>query len=105
VKAEETPPAIEVNGGQGVQVGSGNVMHNTWTPKPPPDLAALSALNPHVAVARLQRLSREDLVDLFARASPDDATDVLAAFVVADEDTVVGILGDISLRYSALMGG
>jgi hypothetical protein len=100
VKDQETPP-IEVNGGQGVQVGSGNVQNNMWHMKPPPDLASLSALNPHVAVARLQRLSHEDLVDLFARASPADATDMLLAFLETDAATVVAILGDIRRRQSS----
>ena len=66
MKDQEMPP-IEISGSQGAAVGSGIVQNNTWTSKPPPDLAALSALNPHVAVARLQRLSHDDLVDLFFR--------------------------------------
>jgi hypothetical protein len=98
VKDEGEAPAIEVSGGQGVQVGTGNVQNNTWMSKAPPDLAALNALNPHVAVVRLKRLSHDDLVDLFARASPDDATDVLAAFLATDAAAVVAILGDIHRR-------
>src|ERR1700720_39610 len=97
MKDQEMPP-IEISGSQGAAVGSGIVQNNTWTSKPPPDLAALSALNPHVAVARLQRLSHDDLVDLFARASPDDAREVLAAFLETDSAGVVAILGDISRR-------
>jgi hypothetical protein len=98
VKDEGEAPAIDVSGSQGVQAGPGNVQYNTWASKPPPDLASLRALNPHVAVARLQRLSHDDVVDLFARASGDDATDVLAAFLETDAATVVAILGDISRR-------
>jgi hypothetical protein len=104
VKDDGEDASVSITGSQGVQAGTGNIMYNnTWTSKPPPDLASLSALNPHVAVARLQRLSHEDLVDLFARASPDDATDVLAAFLEADEDAVVGILGDISRRKATTL--
>lgn len=103
VKDEGEEADVTVAGSQGVQVGSGNVQNNTWHVKPPPDLASLSALNPHVAVARLQRLSHDDLVDLFARASPDDATDVLAAFLKTDADTVVAILGDISRRKATAL--
>jgi hypothetical protein len=98
VEGEEVTPAIDVGGGQGIQAGTGNVQYNTWASKPPSDLASLSALHPHVAVARLQRLSHDEMVDLFARASPDDATDVIAAFWEADAAAVVAILGDISRR-------
>ena len=88
--------AFTVTESRGIQVGSGNVQNNTWIPKPPPDLATLSVLNPDVAVARLNRMSHDDLVDLFAGASPEEAIGVLAAFLEADEDALIAILGDIS---------
>jgi hypothetical protein len=88
-------PGVNVGGSQGIVAGTGNVQNNIWMTKPPPDLASLSALSPHVAVARLRRMSYDDLVDLFARASQDDATEVLAAFVEVDAATAVAILGDI----------
>lgn len=103
VKDDGEDASVSITGGQAVQVGSGNVMHNTWTPKPPSDLAALSALSPHVAVARLQRLSHDDLVDLFARASPEDATAVLATFFDADEQAVIAILGDVNRRKATAL--
>jgi hypothetical protein len=103
VKDEREDASVSITGSRGVVAGTGNVQNNMWALKPPPDLASLSALNPHVAVSRLKRMSHDDLVDLFARASPDDATDVLAAFLKTDADTVVAILGDINRRKATAL--
>ncbi len=95
--------AIGVSGSQGVQVGSGNTQYNGWPPKAPLDLASLGALNPHVAVARLQLLSHDELVDLFARVSPRAISKVLTTFMEADEARVVAILADIDRRQAAAL--
>lgn len=97
-------PDVNVSG-QGIQIGTGNNQYNAWMPKPPLDPAALGALNPHTAVARLQQLSHDDLVDFFARASPDDVSEILEVFLKADGTRVVAVLGDISRRKAAELIG
>jgi hypothetical protein len=87
-----------VSGSQGVQAGAGNVQNNIWVSKAPLDPASLGVLSPQVAVSRLRALSHDDVVDLFARASPGDVAEVLAAFLEADEDRLVAVLGDVSRR-------
>jgi LGFP repeat len=101
VKDEREATVAGVAGSQGVVAGTGNVQNNTWTSKPTPDLAALSALNPHVAVTRLQRLSHDDLVDLFAKAFQCDLAEVLTGWLAADEPSVVAVLADINPRRSS----
>jgi hypothetical protein len=90
--------SASVSGGQGVQAGSGNVQNNTWPMKAPLDPASLSHLNPYAAVARLQPLSYDDLVDFFVKAEPTDVAEMLAAFLETDEAKVVAVLGDINRR-------
>jgi hypothetical protein len=95
------PPAhldASISGGQGVQAGSGNVQNNTWATKAPLDPAALSHLNPYAAVARLQPLSYDDLVDFFVTAEPADVAEMLTAFLETDEAKVVAVLGYINRR-------
>ena len=88
-------PDASVSGSQGVFVGSGN-QYNSWVPKPPLDPATLGALNPHTAVSRLQKLSHDELVDFFAKASPDDVSEILTVFSNADLPKLATALADIS---------
>src|SRR3984957_4930235 len=90
-------PDIDATG-QGIQIGTGNNQYNAWMPKPPLDPTALSALNPHAAVARLQQVSHDELVDFFAGAAPDDVGEILEVFWLVDQSKIVAALGDISLR-------
>jgi len=90
-------PDISVSGSQGVFAGSGN-QYNTWAQKLPLDPAALGGLNPHVAVARLQQLSHDELVDFFAKAKPDDVVEIIEAFVESHHIKVMAVLGDINRR-------
>lgn len=89
---------LSVDGSQGVQVGSGNVQYNNWAAKQPLDPVALGALNPHVAVARLQRVSHDELVDFFARAKPGDVSEILRVLLRADDRRLLATLGDINRR-------
>lgn len=84
--------------GQGIQIGTGNNQYNAWMPKPPLDPAAMRDLNPHTAVARLQQLSHDELVDFFARAKPEDVSEILGVFIGVDLRKVVAALGDINRR-------
>lgn len=91
-------PGANVSDSQGTQVGSGNTMYNVWMLKPPLDLAAVRDLNPHTAVAWLQELEHRELVNFFARESPDGVSEILEVFAEVDLTTVVATLGDISRR-------
>jgi hypothetical protein len=91
-------PDVSVSGSQGVQVGSGNTMYASWGPKPPLDPAALGALNPHAAVARLQELSHNELVDFFARAQPEDVSEILGVFSQVGLSKLAPALADINRR-------
>jgi hypothetical protein len=91
-------PGVNVSGSQGAQVGTGNNQYNAWMAKSPLDPVALSALNPHIAVTRLQQLSHDELVDFFAKASQGDVSEILDVFLEADDAKVVAILGDINRR-------
>jgi uncharacterized protein with LGFP repeats len=86
--------------GQGVQAGTGNTQYNSWAAKQPLDPVALSALNPHTAVARLQQLSHDELADFFARAKTDDVSEIFEVFLEVDEPKAVAILADIN-RHKA----
>ena len=90
--------AVHVSDGQGVLVGTGGTQINNWGQKPPLDPSWLSALNPHTAVARLQQLTHDDLVDFFARATPESVAEIFAAFLEADEAKVIASLADINPR-------
>jgi hypothetical protein len=96
VKDEGDPAGVTVTGSEGIVIGSGNSQYNNWILKPPLDPVALGALNPHTAVARLQQLTHEELVDFFARAKPEDVSEILTVFYEFDRDAVVTILGDIN---------
>jgi hypothetical protein len=47
----------------------------------PLDLVAIIDLNPHIAVARLQRESHDELVGFFVRAQPGDVSEILEVFL------------------------
>jgi hypothetical protein len=90
-------PGVTVSGSHGIQIGSGHIQNNSWVlAKQPPDPVALSALNPHTAVVRLQQLPDDELVDFFARAKPDDVTEIIEAFLEVGLDRLVAALGDIN---------
>jgi uncharacterized protein with LGFP repeats len=89
-------PDINVSGSQGIQVGG--TQHNAWMLKQPLDPAAMGALSPHAAVARLERKSHDELVDFFARAKPEDVSEILKVFFEVDLPKLVAALADISRR-------
>lgn len=91
-------PAVNVSDSQGIQVGTGNTQYNAWVPKQQLDPVALSGLNPHVAVARLQQLPYDELVDFFARAKPGDVSEILGALLEVDVGKLAVVLADISRR-------
>jgi hypothetical protein len=95
---KEEAAAVQIGDGQGTQVGTGNTQYNAWAPKPPLDPTALGALNPHTAVARLQQLSHDELVDFFARASPRHVSSIVGVFLDIDHHKFIAILGDIGRR-------
>lgn len=100
-ESQEGASVTSVSSSQGVQVGSGNVMYNTWAPKSPLDPTSLAALSPRTAMARLQLLSHDELVDLFAAASPGDLTEITRGLLRADEPRSVSILADLNPRKAA----
>jgi hypothetical protein len=100
----EVPANANVSDSQGVLVGSGS-QYNTWAVKQPLDPSAIGDLNPHVAVARLQPLSHDELVDFFVRASPESVCDLLEVFLEVDLAKVVATLGDISRRKATALIG
>jgi hypothetical protein len=90
--------STNVRDSQGVVIGSGNNQYNAWLPKPPLDPAALSGLNPHTAVARLQQIPHDELVDFFARAKRQHVSEIIEVFAEADLGKIVASLGDINRR-------
>jgi hypothetical protein len=90
--------SIDASGGQGLQVGTGNHQHNSWTMETPLDPAAVSALSPRRAVARIRQLRHDVSVDFFARASVDDAGEILRELLQTDEPKAISILADLNLR-------
>jgi hypothetical protein len=87
--------ALNVGGSQGVQAGTGNTQVNTWVAHLRPDLASLSGLSAHAAVARIRRMKRNDVVDLFAGAAPADIAEVFGSLLAADEALAVAVLAEI----------
>lgn len=94
----EDPANVNVSGGQGTQVGTGNVQYNQYSLRPPLDLADLS---PHAGAARIRQLPHDDAVDLFAKALPDDLADKLKVLLHTDESKVVAILADLNPSKAA----
>lgn len=92
------PTTVHASGGQGLQVGTGNVQHNVWTTKTPLDPAAICALSPRGAVARIRQMSHDVAVDFFARAPLDDASEILRALLQTDEPRAISILADLNRR-------
>src|ERR1700722_5435533 len=90
-------PGVSVSGSQGVFAGSGN-QYNTWAPKPPLDPAVLSGRNPHTAVALLQQLSHDELVDFFIRAQPGDVSEIIDTMFHVDVEKLTTVLADINRR-------
>lgn len=90
-------PDVNVSGGQGIQVGSGNTQYNL-APKQPLDPVALSGLNPNIAVARLQQLSHDELVYFFVKARPRNVAEIIEVFSEVDLVKFVATLGDIGHR-------
>jgi uncharacterized protein with LGFP repeats len=95
---DETAGGVNVSGSQGVQAGTGNTQYNYLGPKSPLDPVVLSKLNPHIAVARLQERSHDELVDFFAGAAADIVSEMLVAFLEEDEAMVIAVLADINRR-------
>lgn len=93
---------VSADGSEGVQVGTGNVQNNTWTTRAPLEPASLRDLSPHTILRRLRDMPHDDVVDLFAKATPSDVAGVLKALVEADKSWVVTVvvaaLGDINPR-------
>jgi hypothetical protein len=93
----EVPANVNVRG-QGTQVGAGGTQINYWGQKQPLDPSYLSALNPHTAVARLQQLPHDELVDFFARATLSDLSEIFPTFLESDRARVIETLADINER-------
>jgi hypothetical protein len=98
VKDEGESAATTVTGSQGVQVGQGNTQHIYSGPKSPLDPAALSGLNPHSAVARLQRLSHDELLDFFAKAETSQVSEIVDVLREVDLARLTVVLADINRR-------
>lgn len=94
-------PDVSVSSSQGVVIGTGNTQINGWRAKPSLDAAYLGALNLSTAVARLQELSHDELVDFLAKATPGDVSEILWAFSEIDPARLVAALGDISRDRAA----
>jgi uncharacterized protein with LGFP repeats len=104
VMDEVEGPRVDASEGQGVLVGTGNVQHNYYGANSRLDPETLGALNPHAAIAKLRDMPHEDVVLLFAKATPDDVTDVLRVLVdsgVAERDLAVAALADINPRKAS----
>lgn len=50
----DAPATINASGGQGMQVGTGNVQYNAWASKASLDPASLGELNAHAVLTRLE---------------------------------------------------
>jgi hypothetical protein len=94
---EGTDSRVDASG-QGVQVGDNNVQVNYHGAPPALDPETLGALSPQAAVVRLRAMSRDAVVNLFAKAAPGDVTDVLRVLSGAegaDRDLAVAVLADM----------
>lgn len=69
-----------------------------WTTNTPLDPASLSALSPLKVAARIRRISHDDAVDFFARASVDDTQEILRELLPMDENRIISILADLNRR-------
>jgi hypothetical protein len=98
--SEEVPTVVNVSG-QGTQVGAGSTMINNWGHRQPLDPSYLSGLNPHTAVARLQQLPHDELVNFFARATLSDLSEIFPTFLESDKASVIATLADINERKAA----
>jgi hypothetical protein len=87
--------------GQGIQVGDGGTLINHWGPRQPLDPSYLSELNPLTAVARLQQLPHDELVDFFARATLSDLSEIFPAFLESDKARVIATLAEINERKAS----
>jgi hypothetical protein len=91
----------DVSGGQGIQVGDGNVQHNYWLLAAPGASLApklLAVLRADAAAEQVRRMLPFDAVDLFTTASPGDVRDVLRILLAsdaADRELVMAILNRI----------
>jgi uncharacterized protein with LGFP repeats len=105
VQDDGTASAVSVSSSQGVQNGSGNVQNNTYGHRARPDPASFSGLSPRTAADRILKLPYDDVVDLFASMAAREASEIIVVLLTADEATVVAILGDLSPRKVADLGG
>jgi uncharacterized protein with LGFP repeats len=96
-------PGVSVSGSQGIQIGEDNTQYIVSMPKPPLDPAALGGLNPHTALARLRQLTHDELVDFFARAKPEDVSEILGVFAEVDLRRLKATLGDINRRKTSAL--
>jgi hypothetical protein len=86
-------PGFSVTGSQGVlQTG---IQVNDFREKPKIDPSVLSHLRPRAAVDRLQPLSHEELVNVFAGAKPEHVGHIFGEFLQVDKTKIVAALGDI----------
>jgi hypothetical protein len=90
---------VNVSGSQGVVAGTGNTQINNWSPRTPLTPAALAALSPQAAIARIRQLPHDDAVDLFASAPAEVLVPKLKVLLLADEaageSRAVAILADL----------
>jgi uncharacterized protein with LGFP repeats len=85
-------------------VGTGNVQVNNNLPaKPPLNPATLAGLSLAKAIARIGEYSHDDVVDLFATASPEFLTRLLKALLPRDEAMAVAILADLDPNYARVL--
>jgi hypothetical protein len=104
----ETPTAAAGVTGQGIQVGDHGVQHNflaSEVARPRLSPQWLSALSPHAAGDRIRQLPYDDVVDLFAAASPEEAAEVIEVLLETDEALVVAVLADLSPHRAAELIG
>lgn len=94
---------IDASGGQGQQIGSGNVQHNVWTTNTLLDPASLSALTPHRAAVRIRRISHDAAVDFFARVSVGDTQEIIRELLRTDENKIISILADLNRRRAEIL--